>query len=46
MRASRAATIGQGRVTYDLEGLMKLEGAKSVQKVSTSGFASAIIENL
>ena len=41
-----AATIAQGRVTYDLERLMKLEGTKSVQKVSTSGFASAIIENL
>jgi isocitrate dehydrogenase len=41
-----AATIAQGRVTYDLERLMKLEGAKNVQKVSTSGFASAIIENL
>jgi isocitrate dehydrogenase len=41
-----AATIGHGQVTYDLERLMKLEGAKNVRKVSTSGFASAIIENL
>jgi isocitrate dehydrogenase len=36
-----AKTIGQKRVTYDLERLM--EGAK---KVKTSEFASAIIENM
>ena len=41
-----AAAIGRGQVTYDLERLMKLEGTKNVQKVTTSGFASAIIENL
>jgi isocitrate dehydrogenase len=41
-----AATIAQKRVTYDLERLMKLEGVTGVQKLSTSGFASAIIENL
>ena len=36
-----ATTIGQKRVTYDLERLM--EGAK---KLKTSEFASAIIENM
>jgi isocitrate dehydrogenase len=41
-----AKAIGQRRVTYDLERLMKLEGASNVQKLSTSGFAGAIIENL
>jgi isocitrate dehydrogenase len=41
-----AKTIGQRRVTYDLERLMKLEGAEHVQKLSTSGFAGAIVENL
>ncbi len=41
-----AKTIGQRRVTYDLERLMKMEGGGNVQKLSTSGFASAIIENL
>jgi isocitrate dehydrogenase len=41
-----AATIAQKRVTYDLERLMKMEGMTGVQKLSTSGFASAIIENL
>jgi len=41
-----AATIAQKRVTYDLERLMKLEGVTGVQKLSTSGFATAIIENL
>jgi isocitrate dehydrogenase len=41
-----AATIAQRRVTYDLERLMRMEGADNVQKLSTSGFASAIIENL
>jgi isocitrate dehydrogenase len=43
---SLAATIAQRRVTYDLERLMKLEGAENVQKLGTSGFASAIIENM
>src|SRR5579863_8280289 len=41
-----AATISQKRVTYDLERLMKLEGASGIQKLSTSGFASAIVENM
>jgi len=41
-----AKTIGQRRVTYDLERLMKMEGAQDVQKLSTSGFAGAIVENL
>ncbi|HEY6290611.1 MAG TPA: NADP-dependent isocitrate dehydrogenase [Terriglobia bacterium] len=41
-----ASAIGQRSVTYDLERLMKMEGATGVQKLSTSGFASAIIENL
>src|SRR6516225_2838025 len=41
-----AATIAQRRVTYDLERLMKLEGVENVQKLGTSAFASAIIENM
>ena len=41
-----AAAIAQKRVTYDLERLMKIEGATGVQRVSTSGFATAVIENL
>ncbi len=41
-----AATIGQKRVTYDLERLMKMEGATGVQKLSTSDFAGAIIANV
>ena len=41
-----AATIAQHRVTYDLERLMKMEGITDVQKVSSSAFASAIIENM
>lgn len=41
-----AATIAQHRVTYDLERLMKMEGHKDVQKLSTSAFADAIIENM
>jgi isocitrate dehydrogenase len=41
-----AATIAQRRVTYDLERLMKMEGAKDVQKLGTSAFADAIIENM
>ena len=41
-----AATIAQKRVTYDLERLMKMEGASGIQKLSTSGFAGAIVENL
>jgi len=43
---SLAATIAQRRVTYDLERLMKLEGAQDVEKLGTSAFASAIIENM
>jgi len=41
-----AATIAQRRVTYDLERLMKMEGITDVQKLGTSAFASAIIENM
>jgi isocitrate dehydrogenase len=41
-----AATIGQHRVTYDLERLMKMEGITDAQKLGTSAFASAIIENM
>jgi isocitrate dehydrogenase len=41
-----AATIAQRRVTYDLERLMKPEGITDVQRVGTSAFASAIIENM
>jgi isocitrate dehydrogenase len=41
-----AAAISQKRVTYDLERLMKMEGVTGIQKLSTSGFAGAIIENL
>jgi isocitrate dehydrogenase len=43
---SLAATIAQRRVTYDLERLMKLEGAENVQKLGTNAFASAMIENM
>ena len=41
-----AATISQRRVTYDLERLMKMEGADNVQKLGTSAFAGALIENM
>ena len=41
-----AETISQHRVTYDLERLMKMEGANDVQKLGTSAFAGAIIENM
>ena len=41
-----AATIVQHRVTYDLERLMQMEGIKDVKTLGTSGFASAIIENM
>ena len=41
-----AATIAQRRVTYDLERLMKMEGITDVQKLGTSAFAGAIIENM
>jgi isocitrate dehydrogenase len=41
-----AATIAQRRVTYDLERLMVMDGITGVQKLSTSAFASAIIENM
>lgn len=40
------AAIVQRRVTYDLERLMKMEGATDAQKLGTSAFASAIIENM
>ncbi|MFB3922819.1 MAG: NADP-dependent isocitrate dehydrogenase [Terriglobia bacterium] len=41
-----AATIAQHRVTYDLERLMKMEGIKDVQKLGSTAFGSAIIENM
>ena len=41
-----AATIAQHRVTYDLERLMKMEGITDVQKLGSSAFASAVIENM
>ncbi len=41
-----AATIAQRRVTYDLERLLKMEGANNVEKLGTSAFAGAIIENM
>ncbi len=41
-----ATAIAQHRVTYDLERLMKLEGIKDVQKLGTSGFADAVIQNM
>jgi isocitrate dehydrogenase len=41
-----AATIAQRRVTYDLERLMTMDGITGVQKLSTSAFANAIIENI
>jgi isocitrate dehydrogenase len=46
IESALAATIGQHRVTYDLERLMKMEGITDVQKLSCSAFASAIIENM
>lgn len=41
-----AATIAQRRVTYDLERLMRMEGITDVEKLGTSAFADAIIENM
>ena len=41
-----ARTIAQHRVTYDLERLMTADGIAGVQKLSTSAFASAVIENM
>ncbi len=41
-----AETIAQHRVTYDLERLMKMEGIKDVQKLGSTAFGSAIIENM
>src|SRR6516162_2012074 len=41
-----ARTIQQRRVTYDLERLMTLEGVENLEKLGTSAFASAIIENM
>ncbi len=41
-----AETIAQHRVTYDLERLMVMDGITGVQKLGTSAFASAIIENM
>ena len=41
-----AATIAQHRVTYDLERLMRMDGITDAQKLGTSAFAGAIIENM
>ena len=41
-----AAALAQHRVTYDLERLMKLQGVTDVQKLGTSAFAGAIMENM
>jgi isocitrate dehydrogenase len=41
-----AVTIAQHSVTYDLERLMVMDGITSVERLSTSAFAGAIIENL
>jgi isocitrate dehydrogenase len=41
-----ATTIAEHRVTYDLERLLKMEGAKDVQKLGTCAFAEAIVENM
>jgi isocitrate dehydrogenase len=41
-----AATIAQRRVTYDLERLMVMDGITGVQKLSTSAFAGAMVENV
>jgi len=41
-----ASTVAQHRVTYDLERMMTMDGIKGVQRLSTSAFANAIIENL
>jgi isocitrate dehydrogenase len=46
IEAALAATIAQRRVTYDLERLLVMEGATGVQRLSTSAFAGAIIENM
>jgi isocitrate dehydrogenase len=46
IEAAMAATIAQRRVTYDLERLMTMDGVTGVQKLSTSAFASAVIENM
>jgi isocitrate dehydrogenase len=46
IESALAATIAQHRVTYDLERLMKMEGITDAQKLGTSAFASAIIENM
>ena len=43
---SLAAAIRQRRVTYDLERLMTMEGIDKVQKLGTSAFGDAIIENM
>ncbi len=41
-----AATIAEHRVTYDLERLMVMEGVQGVQKLGSTAFASAVIENM
>jgi isocitrate dehydrogenase len=46
IESALAETIGQHRVTYDLERLMKMEGIKDAQKLGSTAFGSAIIENM
>jgi isocitrate dehydrogenase len=46
IESALAATIAQRRVTYDLERLLKREGAGNVRKLGTTAFAAAIIENM
>ncbi|MBI4165871.1 MAG: NADP-dependent isocitrate dehydrogenase [Acidobacteria bacterium] len=46
IESALAETIAQHRVTYDLERLMKMEGIKDVQKLGSTAFGSAIIENM
>ena len=46
IESALAQTIAQHRVTYDLERLMKMGGITDAQKLGTSAFAGAIIENM
>jgi isocitrate dehydrogenase len=46
IEAALAATIAQRQVTFDLERQMKIDGVAGVQRLSTTAFANAIIENI
>ncbi len=46
IREAIAATVRQGRVTYDIHRLMVGEGRQDATKVKCSEYADAIIENL